>query len=219
MHKNKEALVETEILWTRIVVLLVLFIGIGVGIVGVKQFTSTQSKAGVPQVLPSPLVEVSVPTPLVDSKKPYVRLVTTKEQFSFTETVPVEVYLNTDNQAASELTLIMTYNPEILEFDPAATAIAPIFQTGKLDTQKKGTIILTLFTTSAVGQPIAVAQETKVAELRFKTLVTEGEAPIDLKFDPVNKASSYLLAYDAQKGPDAKNILQAVHGLSFNISP
>lgn len=218
--KDKPVLiVKKEYFKWRIVgaVLLLVFLlgGMGAGVILTQTNQELRGKANTPQVIPSPFVFTPPPTNL---EAPYIRLVSRKNTYGFSEKVPVEVYLNTAGKPTMEASLVVTYDPEVLGITDQDIEVTQIFKSAEVEVTKEGEIMMTLFVTSSVGHaPVSTNTDTKIATFNFKSLTTE-KADTEIDFIQNGKSGTTLVSF-SQSREDTKNILQNTEGVKLTITP
>ncbi len=213
-----QLIIHNEYSVFRIGLFLFIFIGIGAGVIGVKLMRDTRSKASQLVSSPSPFVDVH-PSPATDLTAPYIRLVTAKKKYGISDTIPVDVYLQTKGNQTVETDLLLTYDPKLLAIDETSVQSSDVFKTMSFEQQAKGQINLTLFNTSQAGHPAVVADtEVKIATLNFKAQATpDKEVKIAIDFKKGDTKKTLLVPYSVSRPEFVESILESVEGVSFEI--
>ncbi len=216
---SPKLIITKELSIARVLVVMIMVFAVGAGVIGTLTLRDVRSKAANTPPSPTPFVEVAVPSPKTALKAPFVRLVSSKDSYTFNTAVPLDLYLSTAATSAAELDVFLTYNPDYLTISKEDIKKEDVFKTIDIDLSEEGTISLSLFVNAQVGHPpVILDTEKKVASLNFKTksLATDSaQMVIDFRKGNVKKTS--LAKYSQTREDKPTNLLQSVESANFAI--
>ncbi|MEK7165476.1 MAG: hypothetical protein AAB874_01555 [Patescibacteria group bacterium] len=218
-QSENEVILEKEWSFWRIGMMVSVLVGIGIGMIAFFTFRDGSGRASVPVVKPTPFSTlIVVPSPRTELVTPYARLVS-ERLYHISDKILVDIYAATGNQEVVELTLILTYDPQVLEVNADNIKNAGVFKTINADTKEPGKLILTLFITPTVGhKPIVLHQETKLATVQFKPLVAQqGRVEVNLEYSKGNSQFTTLTPFSSDRPEKPINLLESVEGAVFTI--
>lgn len=224
MVKEKPALIIKKEYhkWRIALAILLLIFTLGsllAGVIAVYRNQELRGRASGPVISPSPFITAPSLPPVTDIEPPYMRLFVPRPTYGFSGVVPVEVYLNTDDQPTMETTVVVTYDEEAVEIADTDIETADVYKSMSADTSEPGKVMLTLFVTPAVGhKPVATTSDTKIATLNFRTRTLEKKVWIDLAFTRGSDRFTTLVPF-SEKREGIKNILQNAIDTQFTIVP
>lgn len=220
MNENNELelILKKEWSFFRIFVLVFLVVGVGIGVFATLTFRTIRGKALVILPTPSPLIEI-IPSPKTNLESPYVRLVTDKSSYGLNSSVPVDVYLNTQDKETVEVDLVIKYDADSLEIDPAKIELEDIYKTIKIDEKDNGILSFSLFIDPQIGhKPVVLSSEKKIATLNFKSgALTKDKVEIKLEFVKGKTTQTSLIEFKEVRPVKLENILNSVESISFSI--
>lgn len=219
MKRQHGLIITKEFSLMRIMAIVGVLGGLIIGLIAFQSYRDNRSRADIAKVTPSPFVfTTTVPSPRTVLSPSYIRLVSNKDVYGYDEVVPVDVYLDTNNEEVVELTVVLSYDAELFAIEPKDIIAAETFKAINVNEIGKDTLSFSLFVTPTVGHgAVQLSQETKVATLNFRSRVLEStEAEIGVLFDPDETSESSLIPANTSPG-EAKNILQSVEGVQIRI--
>lgn len=219
-EENTHIVVHEWSYW-RIGVLVALVAGVITSVVGVMTFQSLSSRAAVEKVAPTPLAIASQPPPATHLHPPYVRLYAQKQEVGFNQSIPVDVYLQTDGQNTQEVNISLSYDADLLRVGEDDVKSTDVYKSINVQNVEDGSIVFSLFVNPQVGhEGVSLEKETKIATITFHTR-TEAQAEVvitpEYAKDSIDDTS--LVAYSKERPEEIENILESVEGTTFAIVP
>lgn len=200
----------------------VIFLIGSIGIIGLFVWvnlvtvTETRSQAAEEMQINIP---TAVPAPKTVLTSPYLRLVQSKNIYSIGTKVPVDIFLNTENEHTVEAKMVISYDPSLLSLDQSDIQNLDIFPIMNVESQENGKIIFSLFNIDdAEYEPVMLQQEKPIATLMFNTLkISNIPSEIKLEYGSNDELSSGLFGPRASDGSISPNLLQSVEGTAISI--
>lgn len=147
---------------------------------------------------------------------PYVRLATPEDSYSVNDPIAVDVYLHTNTIPTLETFLVLRYDPMVLAISPSDIGVKNIYPVTQVESVEDGRIAMSLFVTQEAGyEPIALAQEAKVATIVFHPRRTATTTSIDVDTSAQEGSGVYTRKEPATQ--QLTNILASSEGVSFRV--
>lgn len=164
----------------------------------------------------SPAVEAKTYLPPnVPLTPPYVRLSVPQLLHKLTEEIPIGILVHTNNTPVSEVHALIHYDPEVLSISTNDIQNEQVFPTINIESVGDGRVSLSLFMTSDAGYaPIALAQDTLLATLRFHPVKSSSTT---VQLDTNSPDSTSLFAPQNEHIRQFTNILRSTENISITI--
>ena len=218
-EESPQLIVTTEWSLARLLIIFILFLGIGAGVFATLTFRDVRSKAASQNPTPTPLVEVVLPSPNTNLSPPYLRLVVSKKNYGFNASVPVDVYLNTNGSKTVEADIALTFDTNLVDISKSEIVSTGVFKSLNVDEIQDGKVAFSLFVNPQIGhEPITLEKETKIATLSFKTKALTGKTQIKFEFNRNDTSKTALIPLTQTRPDKPQNLLTAVEGVDVEIT-